>query len=127
MQTISFIIPGRLPGMNEYTAACRRHRMAGAAMKKTAQEQCAWAMVTAKRQGVHLNRSDVFIKYVEPNKRRDKDNISAFGNKVILDALQQMKIIDGDGWNSVAKLTNDWDVDKKNPRIEVYLTEVEQQ
>ena len=27
MQQIKFTIPGRLPGMNEYQAACRRHRM----------------------------------------------------------------------------------------------------
>lgn len=123
MNSVKITIPGRLPGMNEFIAACNRHKMAGAAMKKTAQEQCAWAMATAKRKGLHFNSCDVRIIYHEPNKRRDKDNISAFARKVIFDALQQMKIISNDGWEQVKTVTEQWTVDKKNPRIEVTLTE----
>lgn len=48
-----------------------------------------------------------------------------FGGKVILDALQKMGIIPNDGWQQVNNLRYSWDVDKVNPRIEVILTEVQ--
>ena len=124
MNSVNITIPSRLPGMNEYQAACRRHRMAGAAMKKTATEQCAWAMVEAKRKGAHFNRCNVKITWCEPNRRRDPDNISSFGKKCIFDALQHMGILDNDGWQQIASVTEHWQVDKQNPRIEVTLTEV---
>ena len=124
MTSVKFTIPGRLPGMNEYQAACRRHRMAGAAMKKTAMEQCMWQMIAEKRKGTYFECCDIEIKFVEKDRRRDKDNISGFGGKVILDALQKMGIIPNDGWLQVNNLRYSWDVDKVNPRIEVTLTEV---
>lgn len=124
MQQIKFTIPGRLPGMNEYQAACRRHRMAGAAMKKTAMEQCMWQMIAEKRKGTYFECCDIEIKFVEKDRRRDKDNISGFGDKVILDALQKMNIIPNDGWRQVNDIHNSYGVDKTNPRIEVTLTEV---
>ena len=83
MKELLITIPGRLPGMNEYQAACRRHRMAGAAMKKEAMEQCMWQMLSAKRKGLNFNCCDVSIKFIEKDRRRDKDNISSFGGKVI--------------------------------------------
>lgn len=124
MQQIKFTIPGRLPGLNEYIDACRSHRMKGAAMKKTAMEQCMWQMTAMKRKGVYFDCCDITIKFIEKNQRRDKDNISGFGDKVILDALQKMNIIPNDGWRQVNDIHNSYGVDKTNPRIEVTLTEV---
>ena len=124
MTTLNITIPGNLPGMNEFIAACNRHKMAGAAMKKTAQEQCAWAMMDAKRKGVHFDRCDAQITWYEKNSRRDPDNISGFGRKVIFDALQQMGVIDNDGRKQIASITEFWKIDRQNPRIEIVLTEV---
>lgn len=124
MNSIKFIIPGRLPGMNEFHHECNRHRMAGAAMKKTAMEQCMWSMLECKKKKVHFDNCSVDITWYEPNKRRDPDNISAFGRKVIFDALQQMGVISNDGWKQISSITERWKVDKQNPRIEIVLTEV---
>lgn len=124
MNNLNITIPGRLPGMNEYIEACREHRMRGAAVKKAAQEQCAWAMMDAKRKGVHFDRCDAQITWYEKNSRRDPDNISGFGRKVIFDALQQMGIIDNDGRKQIVSITEFWKIDRQNPRIEITLTEV---
>jgi len=65
--------------------------------------------------------SPVFLVYhfYEPNRRRDKDNISAFAHKVIQDALVHLKVIKNDGWNDIAGYIDLFDVDENNPRIEV--------
>lgn len=125
MNSVKITIPGNLPGLNEYIDACRAHRMKGAAMKKAAMEQCMWPMAALKRKGTYFDCCDIAIKFIEKDQRRDKDNISGFGGKVILDALQKMGIIPNDGWQQVNNLRYSWDVDKVNPRIEVILTEVQ--
>ena len=54
------------------------------------------------------------------------DNISGFGRKVIFDALQNMGILKNDGWKQIKSITEYWEVDKKNPRIEVILESEEE-
>ena len=124
MDELKLIIPGRLPGLNQYIEAERRHRMAAAAMKKTVQEDCMRAMLSAKKKGISFDKCEIEFHWVEPNKRRDKDNIRGFGSKVILDALQKMGILKNDNWEYVEKLTDRFSVDKENPRVEVTLKEV---
>lgn len=96
-----FDIPLRLPGINEYQAACRRHPLAGAQMKKNAiasvmpyltpVRPCQWPI-------------QVEIYYTEPTKRRDMDNVTGFGAKVILDALVKCGFIPDDGPSYVNKI-----------------------
>lgn len=57
------------------------------------------------------------------DRRRDKDNISSFGRKVIQDALVRAKIIKNDGWNDIIGFEDVFYVDKKNPRIVVEIEE----
>lgn len=55
--------------------------------------------------------------------RRDLDNISSFGRKVIQDALVNAAVLKGDGWKHVVGFSDRFEVDKKNPRIEVKIIE----
>lgn len=68
----------------------------------------------------------VYMEYTwyEPNKRRDKDNISSFGRKVIQDALVNDAVLSDDGWKHVVGFSDRFDVDKENPRIEVLIREI---
>ena len=63
--------------------------------------------------------------WVEPNRRRDLDNISSFGRKVIQDALVDTGVLKDDGWKYVVGFSDKFDVDKKNPRIEVLIREAD--
>ena len=63
--------------------------------------------------------------WVERDRRRDLDNICAFGTKVILDSLQKEGIIAGDGWRNIKGITHDFFIDREKPRIEVIIKEVE--
>lgn len=122
--TARLVITGRLAGLNEYVAAERANRYKGAQMKRDAQVYVEYAI---KRQmhGVRFSRP-VRLRYlfVEPNKKRDKDNIAAFGHKVIQDALVEMGVLDGDGWAYIEGYVDDFAVDRVNPRIEVTIEEV---
>ena len=62
-------------------------------------------------------------RWYEKDRRRDLDNISSYGRKIIQDALVQCKILPDDGWNYIAGFTDEFYIDKKYPRIEVELWE----
>ena len=55
--------------------------------------------------------------------RRDKDNVASYAMKLIQDALRKIGYLSGDGWNQIENFDFEWDVDKKNPRIEVEIQE----
>ena len=119
----TFTIPDRLPGINEYTASQRSNKYSGALMKKYAQKQVEVFIRAAKLPRM---RTPIRIVYTffEPNRRRDKDNISGFAHKVIQDALVGCGIIEDDGWEQIAGWTDSFALDKDRPRIEVTLIEV---
>ena len=118
-------IPGKLPGLNDYIAAERTNRHTGAKMKAYNGNIVSVAIRQCFR-GVRIEKP-VYMEYTwyEPNKRRDLDNISSFGRKVIQDALVQCGVINDDGWKYVVGFSDRFDVDKRNPRIEVLIREVE--
>ena len=64
-----------------------------------------------------------YILY-EKNKKRDLDNISSFGRKVIQDALVDNGILKNDGWEDVVGFSDSFYIDKENPRIEVIISEI---
>ena len=86
------VLPFRLPGLNEYTAACRGNRFAGANMKHKAQDQIARHL-----GGVEPITKPVIvcIEWMEKTARRDIDNLS-FAKKFILDALVAEEILPDD-------------------------------
>lgn len=69
--------------MNEYTDACRRHAQVGAKMKHNNQEIAAWAIKTQLRGVKFTKPVEITYTFFEPNRRRDKSNVAAFGVKVI--------------------------------------------
>ena len=110
-------IHGALPNLND------RHK--GAKMKADSGNIVAVAIRQYLR-GVRIEKP-VFMEYtwVESSRRRDKDNISSFGRKVIQDALVQCGVLKDDGWKYVVGFSDKFDVDKKNPRIEVLIREAD--
>ena len=104
------IIHGTLPNFNDYISAERTNRHKGAKMKADSGNIVAVAIME--------------YLWVEPNMRRDKDNISSFGRKVIQDALVNAAVLKGDGWKHVVGFSDRFEVDKENPRIEVRIKEV---
>jgi Holliday junction resolvase RusA-like endonuclease len=119
------IIPGRFPGMNEYTAAKNRHWAVGNRMKQENQ-QIAVFCILQQLHNVQFERPvSVWFVFYEPNRRRDEDNVTAFGKKVIFDALKECGVIKDDRKKCVKKQYSDVLYDKANPRIEVIISDEE--
>ena len=118
-------VKGRLPGLNEYTDACRTNPRAGAKMKQDAQELVMWHILTQIR-GLRFTKP-VFLLFTfyEQDRRRDRDNVSSFARKVIQDALVKCDNLQDDGWDHVTGYLDRFAVDKDNPRIVVEFIEQE--
>lgn len=120
---MKFIHLGRLPGLNELLGSANRHWAVGYRMKKEAMRDVQLSAMLAKTRPVK-GRAKVTIACYEKNKRRDADNVQAGANKIILDALQEIKILKGDGKKYIDIIPVPVEYDKENPRIEVFIEEV---
>ncbi|MBH1941667.1 RusA family crossover junction endodeoxyribonuclease [Mobilitalea sibirica] len=118
------IIIGKLPGLNEYTAANRTHPKEGGRMKKDAEEAVIWP-IRQQLRGIHITKP-VLLKYnfYEPNRKRDLDNISSFAHKVIQDSLVKTGVLANDGWKEIVGFLDQFYCDPEYPRIEVTIKEV---
>ena len=118
-------IPGKLHNLNDYISAERSNRYVGAQMKKADQ---SIIIHYAKKQlrGISIEKP-VFMEYTwyEAGRQRDKDNISSFGRKVIQDGLVMAHVLRGDGWEHIEGFSDRFEVDRKNPRIEILIREGE--
>lgn len=119
------IIAGRLDNMNDYTSACRTNQYKGAKLKQKNENVVKQAIYEQLGRLRIKNPVRMLYRWYEPNKRRDLDNISAFGRKVIQDALVDTRVLQDDGWRYVKGFQDEFYVDKGNPRIEVEIIEDE--
>lgn len=120
---IRFVIPGKLGGFNQYVDACRTNPHAGDKYKKN--NEIIVVLSIRKQISGLTAKAPVDIKFAwyEKDNRRDPDNISGFGHKVILDALVSCGIIKDDSRKYIASLADEFYTDRKNPRIEVTISE----
>lgn len=115
------IIPGRFPSLNDYIAAERKNRHIAAKMKRDETKRVADIAANSDmptfQKPVH-----VYFTWVEPNKRRDLDNI-AFAHKFILDGLVKAGVLNGDSQKYVTGFVDFFRVDKDNPHVSILITD----
>lgn len=118
------VVHGRLDNLNDYIRRLDINRHSGAELKKSNQAKVL-AEVYEQLGRLHIDKP-VKMKYrwYEKNKRRDLDNVSSFGRKVIQDALVEARVLKNDGWGEIRGFSDEFFVDHDNPRIEVELEEV---
>lgn len=114
------VIPGRMPGLNDYVRAERSNRFAASKMKKQQTERAGIAAVEQRMPSFN-GRVEIIFTWVEENRRRDMDNV-AFAKKFILDGLVRAGVIRDDTPRYVAELADRFDYDKQHPRIEVEVS-----
>lgn len=120
-----FTIEQRLPGLNDYTSACRAHWSNGARMKRRIEETIVWYIKAARAQGMlrpTSARLALHIEWHESDMRRDVDNI-VFAKKFILDALQIAGIIPNDDRKHVAGVFDEI-IDDETDYVRVWLKEI---
>lgn len=116
----SVMIPFRLPGLNEYTSACRTSRYSGADMKKITEHDI---MPFINQLKSAKGKVSVYFIWHEKNKRRDPDNI-AFAKKFILDAMVKAGKIEGDSPRFIVGLKDGFSFGKEDG-VEVIVNEAE--
>jgi len=116
-----FVIRGRLPGLNEIIGASNRHWAQGHKLKR---DNMMIVMLDILSAGIKPVGGKVVITITcfEPNAKRDADNVKAGTCKIILDALQQMGVLQGYGRKYILDvIAPQVEGDKNNPRIVVIL------
>jgi len=88
-------------------------------MKKVNTKKVFYAVKNSELKpikGIH----NYSFEWIEPNKRRDPDNIIG-GMKFIFDGLQMAGIISNDGWKDVGDIGNYFSINKGSPGIVVRI------
>lgn len=114
----TFEILGRFPSLNEFY---RMERYEQNRVKKECDELVAWSAKAAKIKP-YDRRVMLHFLWVEPNRRRDLDNI-AFGKKFVQDGLVKAGILRNDTHHEIAGFSDEFAYDSKNPRIVVTIEE----
>lgn len=122
--TYKFTIQGRLDALNEYTSANRTNPYAGGKMKRNNEDIVIWS-IRQQLRGIHIDDPVlIYYQFHEKDSRRDNDNILSCASKFIQDSLVKAKILNNDNQKCIPKFYFDTFTDKKNPRIEVVITEL---
>lgn len=126
------ILDGIMPNLNDYLQgeriAIRKNGKFTTKGNVLKQEYQRKVVTEVRRQlmGIHIEKPvEIKYTYFEPNKKRDLDNISAFAHKVIQDGLVKGGLLSNDGWKNIIGFSDDFYVDKENPRIEILIREVD--
>jgi Holliday junction resolvase RusA-like endonuclease len=121
MRFQTFTIDGKLPGLNDIVREARTHWSRGARQKKEWTRACAYYAMKLQRIS---SSCKIQFTWIEPDKRRDVDNIAA-GAKFILDGMIEAGKLAGDGRQWVRQIVHVFpEPDKKNPRIVVEIVEL---
>lgn len=126
------ILDGIMPDLNDYLKGERiairkngKFTTKGNVLKQEYQRKVV-AKIRRQLMGIHIEKPvEIKYTYFEPNKKRDLDNISAFAHKVIQDGLVKGGLLANDGWKNIIGFSDDFYVDKENPRIEILIREVD--
>lgn len=114
--------------LNKYTLITRGTKAgyrASNQAKKNEETEVKNALAQTELLGIKDNLKypvHIVFTWIEPNKRRDLDNIS-FAKKFIIDALVRSDVLIDDGWSYVAGHVDRFKVDKEDPRVVVEIYE----
>ena len=110
----SFFVGGKIPDLNTLIDAAKRRRggWSGYAMLKD-----EWTRIVAYeiKKAKLKPMAKAFIEYEwrELNKRRDPDNITGGGHKLLNDGLVKAGILKNDGWTEIVGFADTFTVVEK--------------
>lgn len=93
--------------------------------EKAKNDRICCRAIRSQLKGVHTD-NPVFMRYrfYVPDKKHDRSNFAAAFVKSFEDSLQQCKVISNDTYDLVLTPEYYFEVDRKNPRVEVEIVEV---
>lgn len=120
---IKFTFDGELPDLNQYIKAVAKFRTTGGEMKRDATDYIMYESKRQAKRGFITIEVPCFVEFhwYCKDRRKDKDNISSMGRKVILDGFQKADIIAQDSWNAIIGFSDHFYLDAVKPRIEIII------
>ena len=99
-----------MPGLNELISMAKRSPMEYFAEKKK------WSRLVklyALEQKFEPITEPAFFEFeiLEPNRKRDPDNMCGGVQKFVFDALQDAGLLENDGWEQILAISHTWKVD----------------
>jgi Holliday junction resolvase RusA-like endonuclease len=117
-------VPGPLPSLNDLIGAAKGAGGTGTNYSKLKKQWQFTVWAYAKK--ARLKRADgpVDVEFVwrEKNRRRDLDNISGGGQKLVLDGLVKAGVLEDDGWEHVFSIQHRFHVDPRNPGVLIRIS-----
>lgn len=102
----SFTIPGRLDGLNDYTAANRTNPHKGGKAKRD-NELLVISCIRHQLRGIHITDPVlIYYHFYEKDMRRDGDNIVSCGAKFIQDSLTKTQVLQEDNRKCMYDIIN---------------------
>ena len=125
VQGVEMFLPVRLPGFNEAIAASKTGRGRFNRYARDKEEIQTVLCLMLKTLGLRrFDKCRIGFTWVEPDRKRDIDNISA-GKKYILDSLVSLGVLKDDSWKYVKGfLPEFFEADKNNWGVRVRIEEV---
>ena len=121
MQPIEVWIPGRMPGENEIIKAAKSGKGKGNAYSRLKKKWTDYiAAIFQDCQIEPMGIISLVFVWVEKNKKRDKDNITA-AKKFIFDGMQQAGVIPNDGWGNIATWQDCFEINPYSPGVKVFI------
>ena len=113
-------IKGELTDLNQYIKALNNHRFVGSKIKKEETERVYWECKEQKIKPITEFPVKIHYRWYSPNARKDIDNV-AFSKKFINDGMVMAGILPDDSRKYVSGFSDDFFIDKENPRVEVII------
>ena len=120
------IIRERLPGMNDFleesTKIARNFNRKGGRHTGYSKLKKQWGakivVLCAEQQLSPVPAAHFRFTWIEPNRMRDPDNISA-GKKLIFDGLVAAGVLPEDGWSQILSIREEFRVSRACPGVVV--------
>ena len=120
LKKMKIIIHGELTNLNTYINNERGNKFNAARIKRDETTKCAYYFMG---KGCCEKRYFISFVWFLKDKRKDPDNI-AFAKKFILDGMVRAKFIKTDSLKHIAGFSDNFFIDKKNPRVEIGIIPV---
>ncbi len=96
-----------MPGLNELLAGSRNAKGSWNAYNQLKAKWMGQIRLQARSEKPVGPAFFTFL-FVEPDRRRDPDNLTSAGIKLIFDSLVEAEVLAGDGWAHVLGFTSYW-------------------
>lgn len=116
VEAVNLFIPGEFTTLNEYIDAERTNKYIAAQIKQAETQRVQVEAVNCPP--VVIYPAALRFVWYRRNRRSDPDNV-AFATKFILDGLMGAGVLAGDGWKYISSIKHDFELDAKNPGVEV--------